>query len=130
MGPCSSQALGIDIQGGNGRVWNSGIEKPYRAVSRAQWIILVGVHKAKRNENCGFLVHEVSEWNKDSVKIWARNPLGYIFDSVYLHSVVVLRRCIKFEFKGNKANAFGGEGFKAGQQSGMSPLSALSHMHS
>lgn len=61
----------------------------------------MGVRKAKRNENCGFLVQEVSEWNKDSIKIWARNPLDYIFGSVYLYSVIVLRTCIKFEFKSN-----------------------------
>lgn len=57
--------------------------------------------RAKRNENPGFLVSEASERNKDSIKIWARNHLGYIFSSVYLHSVIVLRVCIKFEFKSN-----------------------------
>lgn len=57
--------------------------------------------RAKRNENSIFLVREASERNKDSIKIWARNHLGYIFGSLYLHSVVVLRMCIKFEFKSN-----------------------------
>lgn len=45
MGLLSSQALGTDIEGGNERVWNSGLEKPYGAVSRAQWMILVGAQK-------------------------------------------------------------------------------------